>query len=80
MLIAAHVVVYATRGEALHNLEWFSEKNANKIDLSHLCHNPDCINAEHLNFEPNEVNLASNLCQSVKHCKGHGKYPNCINL
>src|SRR5690242_19307040 len=48
----------------------------NGIDCSHLCHNGQCILAAHLNFELTETNCERELCLS--HCRGHGKYPNCI--
>lgn len=35
---------------------------------SHLCHNPQCVNPDHIIFEPLEINKARNGCPGGTHC------------
>ncbi len=39
------------------------------VDLSHLCHHKDCMNAHHLLFESHFANMSRNACQNVQECK-----------
>lgn len=48
------------------------------LDISHLCHNPLCINPLHLVAEPHHINNNRISCTNNGVCMGHGEYPNCI--
>jgi len=45
--------------------------------ISHLCHNPDCVNPEHLVIEPQWKNLRRNYCGENGHCDC-GMTPRCV--
>ena len=45
---------------------------------SHLCHNPNCINPDHLSLESNSVNQNRVWCQRHRECRGHAQYVECI--
>jgi hypothetical protein len=49
-----------------------------RVDGSHLCHRPFCVNPEHIVFEANTLNLSRNHCFNKFECDGHGKNPRCI--
>ena len=51
-----------------------------KIDISHLCHETLCVNPQHLNQEPHEVNVKRRLCVSKKTCSTHAPYPDCLYI
>ena len=46
--------------------------------ISHLCHEPTCVNISHLNLEPQSINNKRKACRSTRVCKGHTGQPNCI--
>lgn len=48
-----------------------------KYEVSHLCHNKNCIKKEHLTLEPGRENLRRKMCISGGQCIGHGQYPQC---
>ena len=45
--------------------------------VSHLCHNNNCINKDHLVLEPGWVNLSRKRCISGRQCIGHEPYLQC---
>jgi hypothetical protein len=51
---------------------------ASSLDVSHLCHNPLCINLTHLTLEPHRINIIRRTCHTLHACIGHGDYPNCL--
>ena len=48
-----------------------------KYQVSHLCHNKNCIKKEHLTLEPGWVNLRRKMCITGRQCIGHGQFPQC---
>lgn len=50
----------------------------NRVDASHLCHKPYCINPHHIVFESASLNLSRNSCFMKFRCNGHGDNPSCI--
>lgn len=48
------------------------------LDVSHLCHNPLCINIDHLSLEPHYINNNRQCCIRANRCLGHGEYSNCL--
>lgn len=47
------------------------------VDISHRCHTPRCVRADHLVAEPHGVNMDRNTCHLQNKCtKNH--YPPCI--
>lgn len=48
------------------------------IDISHLCHNKRCIQAEHLSIEPHFINNNRQTCKESGKCMSHGPYPMCM--
>lgn len=48
----------------------------NILQVSHLCHNPACVNAEHLSLEPQQVNQERKMCFKSGCCLGHN--PACL--
>ena len=67
-----------------HRLIYFESHNVlpQHDVVSHLCHNPKCLNIEHLSVEPQAINISRQDCKIQKshkrRCKGHEGYPNCI--
>ncbi|KAK3599554.1 hypothetical protein CHS0354_035791 [Potamilus streckersoni] len=55
-------------------LEWLDPK----FHVSHLCHNKQCLNLEHLSYEPAVVNSQRNTCVSEGRCFGHKPFRNCL--
>ena len=47
------------------------------FDVSHICHNHKCIEANHLILEPHAVNARRKMCVAGQQCIGHGAYPPC---
>jgi len=80
MVMLTHAVLFAKRNESLYSCPLLTKGTlaASEIDLSHLCHNGGCFNADHLVLEPATVNLDRNTCESIENCRGHGEYKNCI--
>lgn len=50
------------------------------MQVSHICHNKRCVNAEHLSLEPEHVNKDRQICRGLYpvHCKTHLPYPDCM--
>ena len=48
------------------------------LEVSHLCHQPRCIEIGHLSLEPHAINADRQLCCNRGVCFGHGPYPNCL--
>lgn len=42
--------------------------NGDHLDISHLCHNPKCINPQHLILEPHSINIDRIFCRRIKQC------------
>jgi len=40
-------------------------------DISHLCHNPCCVNPLHLSHEPHSINADREVCREEGECCGH---------
>ena len=49
-----------------------------RLDASHLCHNPLCINVDHIHLEPRKVNCQRRRCVSEGQCLGHEGHPECL--
>ena len=70
-----------------HRLSFFIAKNLPETDflkvdqssecISHLCHNPLCINPDHLSSEPSAINNQRQNCRFREICDGHEGYPAC---
>jgi hypothetical protein len=48
------------------------------VDLSHLCHQPQCVNPFHLIFELRKANLGRAMCAKLKKCQQNHDGPNCL--
>lgn len=52
------------------------------IDLSHLCHNSDCVEDSHVIWEPHIINMIRNACILLGYCQGHYigdvRLPDCL--
>lgn len=66
----------------VHHVSYFLETGElpipNVIDISHLCHNPTCVNFKHLSREPRSVNEARRRCQLARRCTQEHDDPHCI--
>lgn len=40
------------------------------LDASHLCHNSECLNPDHIIFEPHSINMNRNMCKRKQTSKG----------
>lgn len=73
-----------SRREAVHRVVYALKKDSpldfSGHEVSHLCHVKECINIDHLSYEPHNINVARNLCRSSNRCSGHGPYKRCILL
>ena len=62
----------------LKTLELPKGKEHDPIEASHLCHNKDCMNKDHLAAETHSLNMARTWCNSERvvcgpeFCSGHG--------
>ena len=70
-----HQLVYALNNNKKLDTPYF--------EISHLCHNTQCVNLEHLSYEPHVTNMQRVNCVSTGHCLGgHGtqteQYRACI--
>lgn len=70
--IAVHRLAYALN----HNLKLSDMERT--LDVSHLCHNSLCTNADHLSYEPHYINNNRITCKGRGHCLGHDNYPLCM--
>ena len=48
------------------------------LHVSHLCHQPLCIEESHLVLEPKFVNNNRIQCRHFGRCNGHPGHPNCL--
>lgn len=48
-----------------------------RLDVSHLCHNPICIRPEHLHLEPHSVNMERMGCKMRHQCT-RNHFPLCL--
>lgn len=48
------------------------------IDVSHICHNKNCVLEEHLSIEPHYINNNRQTCKESGKCMGHDEYPMCL--
>lgn len=49
-----------------------------KHDISHLCHEPLCVEISHLSSEPHSINNNRQHCKNIGRCLGHSGYAPCI--
>lgn len=63
-----------------HRIAYMFAHSTSKLahDVSHLCHNKLCANADHLSHEPRGINNNRQSCVNVGLCSGHGNYANCM--
>lgn len=56
------------------------ELSENLMDVSHLCHQPHCVNPGHLSYEPHHVNMDRQVCSGIYplRCKKHEPYKDCM--
>jgi len=50
----------------------------NDKDVSHLCHNPACIEPSHLSLEDRETNNQRKCCVHSNFCQKHYPYADCM--
>lgn len=62
----------------LFSLEFAVVLKRNFYEISHLCHNKNCINVYHVNYEPSSINQSRKMCSKKNMCFAHGPYPRCI--
>lgn len=49
------------------------------LEVSHLCHQRLCVNADHLSLEPRSVNMGRMHCKGQRQChQCHEGYPRCL--
>ncbi len=48
------------------------------INVSHICHNSQCVKYEHLSYEPQSVNNQRQICRNNGECCGHYGFKDCI--
>ena len=47
------------------------------LEVSHLCHQPKCLNIEHLSLEPHDINNERQMCVNRGKCVGHMGFNDC---
>lgn len=68
----SHLVKLLQSNEGLHNQDQqeeyiqYPDVERYSVDLSHLCHQPQCVNPFHLVFELRIANLGRAMCQAEK--------------
>jgi len=60
----------------LHHKQHIAYDEENEI--SHLCHNPLCIEINHLSLEPHSINLERKECKITGSCRKHNNFPDCV--
>jgi hypothetical protein len=53
------------------------DKNGVKVEVSHLCHEPLCLNSNHLVLESHRINLHRIICRKQMKCT-RDHTPHCI--
>ena len=48
-----------------------------QVDVSHICHTPRCILANHLVLEAHTINMERRACEMAKKCSGQHE-PQCL--
>ena len=69
-----------------HRLSYFLSKSdicglfnqSTTHEVSHLCHNTLCVNADHLSFEPSKINSERKICVNSRICKHHEGFSDCL--
>jgi hypothetical protein len=67
-----HVFIY----KMSHNIQPQHRFPPNQ-DVSHLCHQPTCMQIGHLNLESRQINNHRKLCKTNGTCFGHFNQPDC---
>lgn len=49
------------------------------LECSHLCHNPLCVNLEHIVLEDKHINRMRQSCNRRRVCYGHLRHKKCIS-
>ncbi len=81
--LATHVVKLLFQGQTIWDEENGDYKfcpgvERSRVDASHLCHKPFCVNPDHVVFESAAKNIARNYCLRRFKCRGHPGSPDCI--
>ena len=79
-------VVRAEKNHYIHHVVYFLRwgkvpVKRLQLEISHLCHEPLCVNVDHLFLEPGKTNKNHTLKCVVGaggYCEGHGDYPDCV--
>lgn len=71
LCLKAHRVVFALANPHL-------PLQTGSYDVSHLCHNRQCVKPEHLSYEPHSVNNKRLACKNEGECGGHRGYNDCL--
>ena len=50
------------------------------LEVSHLCHEPQCVNVDHLSLEPHSINTDRQKCFNRGVCRNHGAYKSCLHF
>ena len=75
-----------TKNHYIHHIVYFLRwgevpVKRDQIEISHLCHEPLCVNVDHLSREPGNTNKNRTL-ECVEgaggYCQGHSNYPDCV--
>lgn len=70
---------YVHRLAFIFSGDWHIDDLEDGMDVGHLCHNPLCINSQHLSYEPHQVNRLRSACVKAGVCSGHfGQHPPCL--
>lgn len=69
--LKAHRVIFAQANPVAYNL-------APSNDVSHLCHNRQCVNLHHLSFEPHTINNNRLVCKNSGECFSHHGFSDCL--
>lgn len=62
----------------LYSMHYNIVLNVDKYQISHRCHNKNCLNKFHLSYEPGFVNNLRDKCRVLSVCSTHGQWPVCL--
>jgi hypothetical protein len=85
-VLLSHLVKLLQINQGLHDKDQHGKYILNtnverySVDLSHLCHQPQCINPFHLIFELRKTNLGRAMCAKLKKCQLNHDGPNCLGF